>query len=322
MKLASLSLDLDNKWSYLKTHGDAIWQDFPSYLGEVIPMALDIARRCGVRMTFFVVGQDAELDQDRKILGTLGESDHEIGNHSFHHEPWLHLKSAAEIRFELHRAHEAIVAATGKSPEAFRGPGFSLSRATLQTLIELGYTFDCSTLPTFIGPLARAFYFRSAQLDPEERKRREKLFGSFSEGFRPNRPYRWVVGDRSIVEVPVTTMPLLRVPIHVSYVLYLAKVSPWLADRYVDFSLAMCRVAGTEPSILLHPLDFLGGDDVADLGFFPAMDMKGEAKRRLVMRYIDRLSRSHQILPMGEHVKAISSRDLPAVQPNFVEAFS
>jgi peptidoglycan/xylan/chitin deacetylase (PgdA/CDA1 family) len=322
MRLASLSLDLDNKWSYMKTHGDASWQEFPSYLGEVIPIALDIARQSGVRMTFFVVGQDAELEQDRKVLAALGETDHEIGNHSFHHEPWLHLKSPAEIRFELHRAHEAIRLATGKNPEGFRGPGFSLSRATLQTLIEMGYTFDCSTLPTFVGPLARAFYFRSAKLDPEERKRREKLFGAFSEGFRPNRPYHWMVGDRAIVEVPVTTMPLLRVPIHVSYVLYLARVSPWLADRHVDASLAACRIAGTEPSILLHPLDFLGGDDVTGLGFFPAMDMKGDIKRRLVLRYIERLSRSHQILPMGEHVKAISARDLPEKQPDFAEASS
>ncbi len=27
-KIASLSLDLDNKWSYMKTHGDAGWETF------------------------------------------------------------------------------------------------------------------------------------------------------------------------------------------------------------------------------------------------------------------------------------------------------
>ena len=35
--LASLSLDLDNKWSYLKTHGDPGWDSFPSYLDVVVP---------------------------------------------------------------------------------------------------------------------------------------------------------------------------------------------------------------------------------------------------------------------------------------------
>ena len=35
--IASLSLDLDNKWSYLKTHGDPGWESFPSYLGILVP---------------------------------------------------------------------------------------------------------------------------------------------------------------------------------------------------------------------------------------------------------------------------------------------
>ena len=35
--IASLSLDLDNKWSYMKTHGDQGWEAFPSYLDAVVP---------------------------------------------------------------------------------------------------------------------------------------------------------------------------------------------------------------------------------------------------------------------------------------------
>ena len=35
--LASLSLDLDNKWSYMKTHGDAGWEALPSYLDACVP---------------------------------------------------------------------------------------------------------------------------------------------------------------------------------------------------------------------------------------------------------------------------------------------
>ena len=38
--IASLSLDLDNKWSYLKTHGDPGWQSFPTYLPLVVPRIL------------------------------------------------------------------------------------------------------------------------------------------------------------------------------------------------------------------------------------------------------------------------------------------
>ena len=40
--LASLSLDLDNQWSYMRTHGDAGWESRPTYLPLVLPLALDL----------------------------------------------------------------------------------------------------------------------------------------------------------------------------------------------------------------------------------------------------------------------------------------
>ena len=40
--LATLSLDLDNQWSYMKTHGDAGWETFPSYLDVAVPRILDL----------------------------------------------------------------------------------------------------------------------------------------------------------------------------------------------------------------------------------------------------------------------------------------
>src|SRR4030065_112277 len=99
---ASLSLDLDNYWSYLKTHGNPAWEPYPSYLATAVPRA---------------------------------------------------------------------------RPRGFRGPGFSISEGVLETLIDLGYRYDASTLPTFIGPIARAYYFRASKLDAEERRRREALVG-------------------------------------------------------------------------------------------------------------------------------------------------
>ena len=39
---ASVSLDLDNLWAYLKTHGDPGWDDYPSYLLTIVPRVLDL----------------------------------------------------------------------------------------------------------------------------------------------------------------------------------------------------------------------------------------------------------------------------------------
>ena len=167
--IASLSLDLDNKWSYLKTHGDRGWEEFPSYLDGVVPRFLELLDKLGLRITVFVVGQDAALEKNRPALAAIAAAGHEIGNHSFHHEPWLHLYSPEEIEREISSAEEAIAEATGVVPTGFRGPGYSLSPAVLQCLVRRGYCYDASTLPTLIGPLARAYYFMTAKLSPAER---------------------------------------------------------------------------------------------------------------------------------------------------------
>src|SRR4029450_13791316 len=118
--LASLSLDLDNKWSYLKTHGDAGWESFPRYLDIVVPRFLAVLRELDLKITVFVVGQDAALEKNHAALASIAEAGHEIGNHSFHHEPWLHLYTEEQLEEELTTAEEAIESATGARTVGFR----------------------------------------------------------------------------------------------------------------------------------------------------------------------------------------------------------
>src|SRR3954468_11447191 len=89
--IASLSLDLDNKWSYLKTHGDRGWESYPSYLDTVVPRFVDLLSDVGLRITVFVAAQDAPIRSNHDALARLTAAGHGVGNHSFHHEPWLHL---------------------------------------------------------------------------------------------------------------------------------------------------------------------------------------------------------------------------------------
>jgi hypothetical protein len=313
--LASLSLDLDNEWSYLKTHGDVQWEALPSYLDVAVPRALDLLGSLDLTITFFIVGQDAALERNHDAIAALSRAGHEIGNHSFHHEPWLHRYSEAEVRDELSRTEEALAALTGMVPVGFRGPGYSLSPTVLTVLSERGYLYDASTLPTVVGPLARAFYFRSSRLDARQREERADLFGSAAEALRPLSPYRWDVGTEGIVEIPVTTMPGFRLPFHVSYLLYLAGRSPAVARSYFRTALLMCRAARVAPSILLHPLDLLGGDDVGSLSFFPGMAMSGKEKRELVSGFLALLAERYEICTVGEHAASVAGSALPMVTP-------
>lgn len=314
--IASLSLDVDNLWSYLKIHGDPAWASRPSYLDRFLPHALGALDELGLRITFFIVGRDAAEDANGAALRAIAAAGHEVGNHSFEHEPWLHTYAPEQVRRELGDADEAIRAATGLRPVGFRGPGFSWSADVLRAVDELGYAFDASTFPTFLGPLARAYYFATAKLTPEEREQRKALFGGLAEGLRPLDPYRWSLGGgRSLLEIPVTTMPVARVPFHLSYLVYLSRVSEGLAMAYLRTALAMCRATGTEPSFLLHPLDLVGGDLAPQLRFFPGMDVPSERKTRFFQRVLRALAADFELVPMGEHARRIGARQTLPQRP-------
>lgn len=320
-RVASLSLDLDDKWSYMKTHGDPGWRDFPSYLEVVVPRVLALLGDLGLKITFFVVGQDAALEKNRRALGAIAAAGHEIGNHSFHHEPWLHRYSERQVEDEIAMAEFHIERATGQLPIGFRGPGFSFSPAVLRVLARRGYQYDASTFPTFLGPLARAYYFATSQLSREELDQRRALYGTLRDGLRPLKPYQWRLDTGPLIEIPVTTLPIFKVPIHISYLLYLSVFSPALALAYFRVALHLCRREGVQPSLLLHPLDFLGRGEAEELSFFPAMNLPTRRKTDLVREALRLLSDQFAVLTLRQHVRQAAQTFLPTAVPTLRPEF-
>ena len=104
-------------------------------------------------------------------------------------------------------------------------------------------------------------------------------------------------------------MPILKLPFHLSYILFLSRFSRQLAVSYFRLALALCHLTVTQPSILLHPLDFLGVDDFDDLSFFPGMDMQHESKVMIVKYIIGEIAKSFKIVTLGQHAKLISQKD-------------
>jgi hypothetical protein len=308
--MASLSMDMDNKWSYLQTHGDEAWETFPSYFDLVVPRFLSFFAERNLKITVFVVGQDAELEKNRAALQSIADAGHEIGNHSYNHEPWLHLYTPTELGEEFEKSELAIEAITGTRTVGFRGPGFSLSDEVLRMLVRRGYEYDCSTFPTYLGPIARAYYFFKSTLSKEQKEERKELFGSWKDGFQSNKPFEWEFGDGQLLEIPVTTMPILKVPIHASYVMYLATYSKAIAKAYFWTALKMCRLMGVQPSILLHPLDFLGAQDDDDLSFFPGMNQPAQEKIDLLSDCVAMMTRQFNVVTMREHAAELNGQSM------------
>jgi peptidoglycan-N-acetylglucosamine deacetylase len=304
--LAAVSLDLDNQWSYMKIHGDEGWDKYPSYFDIFIPYVLNLLDDMDLKITFFIVGKDTESDQNRKYLRMITERGHEVGNHSYNHESWLQSYSRQEIESEIIAAEEAIEMATGMRPAGFRGPGFSWSFDLLKVLESRGYLYDASTLPTYLGPLARMYYFSKSDLSKQEKKARKELFGKFSEGFRKLKPYYWDLGEsKKIVEIPVTTMPVFKLPFHLSYLIFLSNISMILMKVYLGMALFLCKVTGTPVSFLLHPLDIIGGDQLQQLNFFPGMNINSEQKIKVFKEVMIKLKKQYNLVSLGRFQKSI-----------------
>jgi peptidoglycan-N-acetylglucosamine deacetylase len=315
--VASVSLDLDDLWTYLRTRGDPRWETRPSYLPTYLPTVLEVLDRLELRVTFFVVGFDATQDANVPHLRAVADQGHEIGNHSFSHQSWMHLLPREQIEEEITQAHDALQAVTGKRPIGFRGPGYTWSPDLLDLLEQHEYIYDASTLPSFIGPLARLYFLTATRMTREERSRRAGLFGSLRDGFRPNKPYQWRLGEgRSLVEVPVTTLPVSRVPFHMSYLLYLSRFSHAMMVAYLRSALATCRLFRVQPSFLLHPLDLLGEDQAPGLSFFPGMDIPVQKKRQVFTEALDILRSEFELITVGAHAKRLAeSGGLPGRVP-------
>jgi hypothetical protein len=300
--IASISLDLDNQWSYMKIHGDEGWDKYPSYFNIFVPHVLNVLDELNLKITFFIVGKDTENEENRKYLEMITERGHEVGNHSYHHESWLQTYSYEKIEKEIRDAEEAIERVTGQRTTGFRGPGFSWSKDLLKVLESRGYNYDASTLPTYLGPLARMYYFKKSDLSKEEKKARKELFGKFSEGFRKLKPYKWDLGNgKSITEIPVTTIPVFKLPFHLSYLIYLGNISIPLMKLYLNTAIRMCKITNTSISFLLHPLDLIGGDQIKELAFFPGMNVSSDEKVEVFKNVIQTLSRNYQMVNMSEH---------------------
>ncbi len=312
---ASISLDLDNKWSYMKTHGNPDWQKYPSYFSVVVPRIMDALSQNNLSITFFIVGLDAVRPENSDSLQSLTANGHEVGNHSFHHDPWLHLYCKDKIRAEVLDAEQAIVEVTGQRPVGFRGPGFSWSKTLIEVLTENHYQFDASTLPTYLAPLARAYFLAKSGLTKSERAQRKGLFGGFKNGFLPEKAHLLLNSrPEPLLEIPVTTMPVFKIPFHLSYLIYLSQYSPALMRTYLRTAVLLSRLTGTEPSFLLHPLDFMDSSDAPELAFFPGMQMEAAKKRELFDQVIDILRQHFELVPMSVHARELQKKNLKVIK--------
>lgn len=326
---ASLSLDLDNKWAYLRAAGNKDWEQAESYFPIAISRIVEILGEYELPLTVFMVGRDLanEYAADLDAIDSFSTLPAwEPANHSLNHLPWMHTMEANELRDEIAITHDQIRTMTGETPRGFRGPGFSCPPEVLDVLSELGYLYDASIFPTSMAPIARAVFLARTDLRGEDREKAKQLYGGFASMRKPNHPHLRslrevldaecdeVLGEagHDLWEIPVTVMPILRTPIHFSYLNFVAQFSVPLAKLYFRSALSACRILRVAPSLLLHPPDFLGCEDDQEMAYFPGMKASRHKKLEFMRWALKLYSQKFQVQTMIEQVSRLNdSRENP-----------
>ena len=86
-----------------------------------------------------------------------------------------------------------------------------------------------------------------------------------------------------------------------------------MAVAYFKAALILCRLTGVRPSLLLHPLDFLGSAEIPELSFFPGMKLSRHAKLKLVGELIRCYSQWFTVVTLDQHAQAFASGYSPVI---------
>lgn len=309
----TIQVDVDELWVYYESLGQLpSHQPRSPVYQEGIPRLLQLFDRYGIRATFFVCGRDVALHGD--ALREVVRRGHEIANHTLTHPNGFARLERDQLAQEIGVAHERIAEATGQPPAGFKSPGFSFNPAQLSLLAELGYQYDSTLLPTPYAPLLRTLqrWKSGGQVDPSH-------YGRVVHGLtplqpyrpRPGRPYRpdSRVGDaghpgsqsparetaphHALWEAPVSTLPLLRVPMHSTFVLSSGQF-------LFDLGLRLTLARGLSVNYLLHGADVIDAVNEPELRSYAFLTKSWEAKRPLYEHMLEQLAEHYRIMPTQE----------------------
>lgn len=218
MKLGTIQVDTDGLWVIFQHFGHHYNSMEDTMFESSIPRFLDLFDVYQIKATFFVVGRDILSPSRKKLLKDIIKRGHEIANHTMNHaEGFSFLPFDKKVK-EIEEAEHIIKNELGVITKGFRTPSNDVDIDVLRILEDRGYVYDSSLLPTYYASLIKSLKFVSLKIP-----RKNHYLGKFSHGLAPLYPYHpsseaiWKKGVMKIIEVPITTMPLFRLPFHASF---------------------------------------------------------------------------------------------------------
>jgi hypothetical protein len=218
----AISSDIDTLHSLYKGHG----LRRVSYTYAEMRIGLEnfsrFLERYHARATLFMVGHDFQQPQNVDPIRAVAAQGHEIANHSMHHPQGFRFLSPAGMEAEIAGMEQACRALTGKSPVGFRSPGWNIGDEAAAILKRRGYAYDSSVHPTSLMPVFKFLHWWNTRKRSSDDR---TAMGQLNYMLSPLRPYRCSAaslaspGADGIVELPVTVVPLVRLPFWATFLL-------------------------------------------------------------------------------------------------------
>jgi peptidoglycan/xylan/chitin deacetylase (PgdA/CDA1 family) len=308
-RTCAISVDLDAIACYYRIHGlGAPPAELEhTILERALPRAAALFAERGIRVTWFVVGRDADpaaatdqaatgaaVDRDADRLArsanaarlrALAERGDELGNHSYSHPYDLARLSAAETSAELAACDRVLRAITGTPPRGFRAPGYDLSPAMLDHLARHGYRYDSSLFPApgyYLAKAAVMGFLALVRRPSGAVMTNPRALAAPPAPYRPAMTAPWRRGQAPVVELPIAVTPFLRLPAIGTSVL----LAPAPLRRALARAMSRRRFWNLE----LHGIDFAD----ADRDGIPGELVDRQPDLRVPIR--DKLSRLEQLL--------------------------
>ena len=126
----------------------AVWERIATQVDEdALPRLLDLYDKYGVKSTFFVLGQLAELKPN--IVKQIVARGQEIGSHGYQHDyrRAFDVMALDEQVAELRHSKDLLEQIGGQEVISFRAPALRVNGDTPKALRETGFKYDSSVAP-------------------------------------------------------------------------------------------------------------------------------------------------------------------------------
>lgn len=142
-----LTFDIEDWYNCDFISGDFDWDKYEVRIYQGVERILEELEKRNLKGTFFCLGWLAEKHPD--VIKSIHKNGHHIGCHSYQHELSFRFDEKGFIEDTL-KAKELIEDVIGEKVNAFRAPGFSITKNNtwaLKALADMGFEFDCSMFP-------------------------------------------------------------------------------------------------------------------------------------------------------------------------------